>query len=84
MPRIEAIKALETPDPAKQISKASQEILNAITRLKKEEVLRLQPDPDKSMRGLKASISRVGPRNNLKVEAWTDPEEEFFYVRKVR
>ncbi len=59
MPRIETIKASYAPPPPKKMSKATREIVDAISRLKKDEVLRLQPDPDKSMRGLKTSVSRI-------------------------
>ena len=84
MPHIEVIKASEAPPPPKQMSKSSSEIYNAITRLKKDEVLRMQPDPDKSMRGLKASLSRVASNNDLKIESWTDATEDFLYVRKAQ
>jgi hypothetical protein len=77
MPGIETIKASEAPAPLKKMSKAPRSIFNAISRLKKDEVLRLQPDPDKSMRGLKTSVSRAASGNDLKIETWTDPEENF-------
>lgn len=82
MPRIEVIKASEAPAPPKKMSKASSEIYNAIMTLKKGEVLRLQPDPDKSLRGLKTAVGRVASANNLKVESWADPKEDFLYVRR--
>jgi len=82
MPKIETIKATEAPPPPKKVSKSSQEILNAINGLKKDEVLRLQPDPEKSMRGLKTSVGRVASSNRLKVESWTDEEHQYLFVRK--
>lgn len=82
MPRIETIKASEAPPPPRKMSKSSQAIFSALSALKKDEVLRLQPDPDKSMRGLKTSVGRVASRNALKVESWTDDNEEYLYVRK--
>ncbi|HEV2127099.1 MAG TPA: hypothetical protein VGR22_00595 [Thermomicrobiales bacterium] len=66
------------------MSKASQEILRAITQLKKDEVLRMQPDPDKSLRGLKTAVGRVASRNDLKLETWSDEAGDVLYVRKVR
>lgn len=84
MPRIETIKASEAPPPPKKMSKATQEILDAITWLKRDEVLRLQPDTDKSMRGLKTSVGRVASSNDLKIETWTDPEEDFLYLSKAQ
>lgn len=82
MPRIETIKASEAPPPPRKMSKSSQAIFSALSALKKDEVLRLQPDPDKSMRGLKTSVGRVASRNALKVESWTDDNDEYLYVRK--
>ncbi|MDQ4044987.1 MAG: hypothetical protein M3173_06010 [Chloroflexota bacterium] len=84
MPNIETIKASEAPPPPKKMSKATQEILEAINRLKRDEVLRLQPDPDKSMRGLKTSVGRVASSNDLQIESWTDEAQEYLYVRKAR
>ncbi len=83
MPRIETIKATEAPPPPKKLAKASAELLAAINALKKDEVLRLQPDPGKSMRGLKTSVGRIASGNNFKVESWTDSAEEHLYVRKI-
>ena len=82
MPVIESIKASEAPAPPKKVSKATAEILAAITALKKDEVLRLQPDPGKSLRGLKTSIGRIASSNNLKVESWSDANGDYLYVRK--
>lgn len=64
MPKIETIEASYAQLPPKKMFKASQ----AITKLKKAEVLRLQSDPDKRMRGLKSSVGRVASSNNLKIE----------------
>ncbi len=84
MPRIETIKATEAPPPPKKVSKSTQEILSAINRLKKDEVLRLQPDSGKSMRGLKTSVGRIASGNGLKVESWADPEQDYLYVRRTQ
>lgn len=82
MPKIETIKSSEAPPPPKKMSESSQQIFTALSALKKDEVLRLQPDPDKSMRGLKTSVGRVASRNKLKIESWTDEREESLYVRR--
>jgi hypothetical protein len=83
MPRIDVIKASEAPAPPKKMSKASSEIYNAIVKLKKDEVLRIQPDPDKSLRGLKTSVGRVASSNDLKIETWSD-EDDVLYVRRAQ
>lgn len=82
MPRIETIKASDAPPPPKKMFETAREMLNAITSLKKDEVLRVQPDPDKTIRGLKTSVGRIASNNDLKIETWTDAEEAYLYVRK--
>jgi hypothetical protein len=84
MPQFETIKASEAPPPPKKLSKDASDILDAINGLKRNEVLRLQPDPDRSMRGLKMSVSRVASRHGLKIESWDDPTQDYLYVRKTR
>jgi hypothetical protein len=66
------------------MAKASAEILAAIDSLKKDEVLRLRPDPTMSIRGLKTAVGRLAASNNIKVEAWSDGAGEYLYVRKAR
>jgi hypothetical protein len=82
MPNIETIKASDAPPPPKKMSKASSELLSAINRLNKDEVLRIQPDPGKSVRGLKTSVGRLASTNKLKLESWSDEGQEYLYVRK--
>ena len=84
MPRIETIKASHAPAPPKKLSKVASEIVAAINGLMKDEVLRLQPDQGKSMRGLKTSVGRITSGNNLKVESWTDVDQQYLYVRKAQ
>jgi hypothetical protein len=81
MPVIETIKASEAPPPPKKLSKATAELLTAMSGLKKDEVLRLTPDPEKSLRGLTTSVGRIASGNNLKVESWTDEARNHLYVR---
>lgn len=64
------------------MSKSSQAIFSALSILKKDEALRLQPDPDKSMRGLKPSVGRVASNNGLNIDSWTDENKTCLYVRQ--
>jgi hypothetical protein len=82
MPKIETIKASDAPPPPKKMSKGTVELLSAINQLKKHEVLRLQPDPGKSLRGLKTSVGRLASTNKLKLESWSEEAQEVLYVRK--
>jgi hypothetical protein len=80
MPLIETIKSSEAPGiPAKQ-SKYAKELISAIQALKKDEVLRLSPDPGKSMRGLRTGIGRITKGGDIKVVVWSD--ETYAYISR--
>jgi hypothetical protein len=81
MPLIETIKSSEAPGiPAKQ-SKYANELLSAINALKKDEALRLAPDPGKSMRGLRTGIGRITKGGDVKVAVWSD--DQYAYITKL-
>ncbi len=84
MPRIETIKASEAPPPPRKTPTSASEIRDGINEFKRNEVLRIQPDPGKSLRGLKTSVGRIASNNKLKLETWTDEAEQYLYVRKAR
>jgi len=83
MPVISVIKATDAPAPSQNMSKGSHRLITAISSLKKDEALRLTPDPGKSMRGLKTAVGRVASRNGLTIESWTDEVQNQLFVRKV-
>jgi hypothetical protein len=83
MPKMETIKASDAPPPPKKMSESARAIVNGLEALKKDEVLRLEPDPGKSMRGLKTALGRIAKSHNLKVESWTDEDQQYLFVRKV-
>ncbi|HYH12623.1 MAG TPA: hypothetical protein VD789_09745 [Thermomicrobiales bacterium] len=62
------------------MSKVAAEIVNGISSLKKDEVLKLVPDEGKSLRGLKTSVGRITATHGIKVESWDDGEA--LYVRQ--
>jgi hypothetical protein len=82
MPTIETIKASDAPEVPKKLSKLAQELVTAINSLKKDEVLKLSPDPDKSMRGLKTSVGRISSNAGIKVASWS-VDDEYLYVKKL-
>ena len=82
MPRIEVIKASEAPPPPRKMSKVAEQLVAALNSLKKDEVLRLEPDEGKSLRGLKTSVGRITSNAGIKVESWTDQDETALYVKK--
>jgi len=81
MPTIETIKASEAPGIPRKQSKMAQELLTALTNLKKDEVLKLAPDEGKSIRGLRTGIGRITSTAGVKVEAWND--DTHVYLKKV-
>ena len=82
MPKIEVIKASDAPAPPAKMSKVAEQLVSALNSLKKDEVLRLEPDEGKSMRGLKTSVGRITSNAGIKVESWTDQAETAIYVKK--
>lgn len=82
MPKIETIKASEAPPKPVKMSSSSAQILVALNELQKDEVLRLQPDPGKSLRGLRSAVSRLAGQKRLKLESWSDESQNYLYVRK--
>ena len=82
MPRIEVIKASEAPAAPPKLSKAAEQLVNARKGLKKDEVLKLQPDEGKSLRGLKTSVGRISSRAGIEIESW-NVDDQTLYVRKV-
>ena len=80
MPLIETIKSSDAPGvPAKQ-SKYAAELIGAIQSLRKDEALRLAPDPGKSMRGLRTGIGRITKGSDVKVVVWSD--DQYAYITK--
>ena len=57
MPKIETIKATDAPLPPEKMSKISPEIVRAIKALKKDEALRLEPDPERACEGRKPHVA---------------------------
>ena len=80
MPTIERIKASEAPAPPKKLTPQTAEILSALNGLAKDEVLRLQADEGKTIRGLKTSIGRIASNAGIKIESWS--VDDALYVKK--
>jgi len=80
MPKIETIKASDAPEAPKKMSKVAEQLVTALNGLKKDEVLKLQPDEGKSLRGLKTSVGRITSNAGIKVESWDDGKN--VYVKK--
>jgi len=82
MPQIDIIKSSEAPQPPKKLSKIAEQLVGALSSLKKDEVIRLKPDDGKSVRGLKTSVGRVASNAGIKTDSY-DTGDGYLYVRKV-
>lgn len=74
MPLIETIKASEAPGVPRKQSAYANELVSAINSLRKDEVLRVSPDTEKSLRGVKTGIGRITKSAGVKVTVWDDGE----------
>ncbi len=81
MPYIETVKASDAPPPPKKLSKVADQLVSALNGLKKDEILKVQPDEGKSLRGLKTSVGRISSNAGIKIESWS-VDDETLYVRK--
>lgn len=81
MVMFETMKASEAPEPPRKRSQFASELIAAVAGLGDDEVLRLTPEPDKSIRGIKTGIGRVAAKEGMKLTSYDDGE--FVYVKKV-
>ena len=79
--KIEVIKASEAPPPPPKMTKQAAELFDQLTRLKKDELLRLTPDDGKTVRGLKTSIGRIASNGGVRVESYDI--DGVVYVKKL-
>lgn len=77
---IQIIKETNAPPMPKKQSKVAQELLTSLDILKKGEVLRVEPDHGKTIRGLKTGIGRITKSAGISVTTWDDGVA--VYVRK--
>jgi hypothetical protein len=80
MPAFEIIKASDAPGLPKKQSPIARQLLEALSALKKDEVLKLTPDDGKTVRGIKTSVGRIAANAGVKVNSWDDGEA--VYVSK--
>jgi hypothetical protein len=81
MPTFDVIKAADAPAPPKKLSKVANELMAALSNLKKDEVLKITPDSGKTLRGIKTSVGRITSGAKVKVETWDDGSA--VYVKKI-
>lgn len=79
MARFEIVDLKEAPPAPKAMTKTAQESLNILQQLTRGKVAKVHPDQGQSIRGLKASLSRVAKNNGIKIEMWD--VEGILYVK---
>ncbi len=86
MAKVEYISEKDAPAPPKALSKTAAESLKILQGLKDGHVARITPGSDgQTLRGLKASFSRVAKSQGLKVQSYEVPEEPgVMYIRKTK
>ena len=77
---IEVMKEKDAPAPPKKQSTAATELISALEKVKKDEVLKLSPQNGKSIRGLKTGVGRITKSADLKVTTWES--DGFLYVKR--
>lgn len=81
MPTIKVITVKDAPPPPRKLTEETKTILDALNALKKDELLQLEPDEGKTVRGLKTSVGRIASNAGLKVESYS--VDDVVYVKKL-
>ncbi|MGC4192317.1 MAG: hypothetical protein QM589_14285 [Thermomicrobiales bacterium] len=84
MPNVEYIAEHDAPPPPRAISKGAAETLRIIHGIKDGQVAKVTPDGGQTLRGLKASFTRVARGQGIKIQTWTVLDNPSLYVKKVK
>lgn len=82
MPRIRVIPLDQAPDPPRRMTEIADEISRAITILPCGSVLALEPDADETLPDLRAVVEHVATKQGIRIDSWTDAENDYLYVRR--
>ncbi len=80
--QVEYLKESDAPKPPKSLSKSAAQVLEVIQTIKDGQVAKVTPDEGQTLRGLKASFSRVANGRNLKIQTWSVEGDDSLYVKK--
>lgn len=84
MPNVEYILEKDAPAPPRSQSKGAADALRIIQGIKDGQVAKVTPDGSQTMRGLKASFTRVARGQGIKIQSWTVEGDPTLYVKKVK
>lgn len=82
--QVEYIKESAAPKPPKPLSKSAAQVLEILTTIKSDQVAKVTPGEGQTLRGLKASFSRVASKRGLKVQTWSIDNENVLYVKRLK
>lgn len=82
--QVEYIKESDAPKPPKPLSKSAARVLEVLTTIKADQVAKVTPGEDQTLRGLKTSFSRVASTRGLKVQTWSIDGDDALYVKRLK
>jgi hypothetical protein len=82
--RVEYIKESKAPAPPKPLSKSAAAALDILMTIKDGQVAKVTPGEGQTIRGLKASFTRVATNQKMKVQTWNVEGDEALYVKKLK
>lgn len=84
MVSIEYIPESEAPRPTRPASKGAEQSLEILKGIKAGTVAKILPDESKSVRGIKASLTRVAKSAGIKIQVYQVDDDPAIYVRKLK
>lgn len=84
MATVEYISEKDAPIPPKPLSKSAEQSLDILHGIKDGYVAKVTPDEGQSLRGLRASFTRVATTQKMKIQSWSVDGEDALYVKKLK
>ena len=84
MVKVEYISESDAPRPARAASKGAEQSLEILKGIKAGTVAKILPDGSKSVRGIKASLTRVAKSAGIKIQVYQVEGDPAIYVRKLK
>lgn len=82
--QVEYIKESDAPKPPKPLSKSAARVLEILTAIKADQVAKVTPGEDQTLRGLKTSFSRVASTRENEVQTWSVDDDSALYVKRLK
>lgn len=82
--QVEYLKETEAPAPPKPLSKSAAAALDILNTIKDGQVAKVTPGEGQTIRGLKASFTRVATGQKMKIQTWSVEGDDTLYVKKLK